>query len=303
MAARHLLDRSFTRFAYYGTSDLWYSRVRRDAFVETIEAAGAECRVLDVSSAMEDAERWQQQEKLETWLGSMLKPTGIMASTDLRACMLADTCALMGLRIPEDIALVGVDNDPVGEFHDPALSSVSRNDAAVGMRAAALMDDLIAGGTPPEGPILVAPDAVVGRRSTETLATDDCRIAKAVAYIHGNVHRPFGVEELLDVAAMPRRTFEQHFLKRVGITPYSFINRCRVERATRLLSGRRKCSLTEIASMSGFSDLRRFRLVFERLMGLPPALYQRQQSAAGKDGNESVEAYSRRGRLDRLRAA
>lgn len=81
------------------------------------------------------------------------------------------------------------------------------------------------------------------RRSTETLATEYCRITKAVVYIHGNVHRRFGVQELLDIAAMPRRTFEQHFLRRLGITPHSFINRCRVERATSLVAERKDRSI------------------------------------------------------------
>jgi len=303
IAAQHLLERNFMRFAYYGTSDMWYSRVRRQCFVETIEAAGGECRVLEVPSAVQHQEMWKQQEKLDEWLRALPKPAGIMASTDLRACMAADACARLGFRIPEDIALVGVDNDPVSEFHDPPISTVSRNDAEVGLHAARLMDVLIGGGSAPDGPILVAPGTIVCRRSSETLATDDARIAKAVAYIHENVHRPFGVEELLDVARMPRRTFEQHFLKRVGITPYAFINRCRVERASRLLTGRSTCTLTEIANMSGFSDLRRFRLVFERLMGMAPASYQRQQGKAPASRVRSVDNFSRRTRMDGLQAA
>jgi LacI family transcriptional regulator len=303
IAARHLLQRNFAGFAYYGTSDMWYSQVRRESFAQTIEAAGGQCQVLEVPISAPHREIWKQQERLEEWLRALPKPAGIMASTDLRACLAADTCARLGLRIPEDIALVGVDNDPVSEFHDPPISSVSRNDAAVGSRAAALMDELLGGGASPQGPILIPPDAVIIRRSSETLATDDARIAKAVAYIHGNVHRPFGVEELLEVAGMPRRTFEQHFLKRVGIAPYAFINRCRVERASRLLTGQRTISLTEIASMSGFSDLRRFRLAFERLMGVSPASYQRQQIEAAMARKASLESSSRRGKMKRLKAA
>jgi len=279
LAARHLIERSFSRFAYYGTSDLWYSRVRRAGFLEMIEAYGGECAILEVPSAMQGREKWtERQDKLKEWIGTLRPPIGIMASTDLRACMAADACAQAGLRIPDDVALIGVDNDPASEFHDPPLSSVSRNDAEVGLRAAALLDHLLAGGSHPPGPILIPPDAIVCRRSTETLAIDDARIAKAVAYIYKNVHRPFGVEELLHVASMPRRTFEQHFLKRVGMTPYLFINKCRVERAILLMAAPHKRSLTEVASLCGFSDLHRFRLVFRRLMGMPPANYRASES-------------------------
>lgn len=281
MAARHLLERRFSRFGFYGTSDMWYSRLRRASFVETIEESGGKCRILEVTSALQSREKWKKrQERLERWLLTLQPPVGIMASTDLRACMAADACAQLGLRIPEDVALIGVDNDPVCEFNDPPLSSVSRNHSEVGLCAAALLDRLMRGGSPPAHPILIAPDRVICRHSTETFAIEDARIARAVAYIQRNVHRPFGVEELLDVASMPRRTFEQHFLKRVGLTAYAFINRCRVEHATHLLAGPQKRSLTEIASLSGFSDLRRFRLVFRRLMGISPALYRRQNMTA-----------------------
>jgi LacI family transcriptional regulator len=275
LAARHLIERSFSRFAYYGTSDLWYSRVRRTGFLETIEAYGGECSILEVPSSLQGREKWvERQDKLKEWLETLRLPVGIMASTDLRACMAADACAQVGLRIPEDVALIGVDNDPASEYHEPPLSTVSRSDSEVGLRAATLLEHLMDGGTPPPGPLLIPPGSIICRRSTETLAIDDARIATAVSYIYKNVHRPFGVEELLRVASMPRRTFEQHFLKRVGMTPYLFINKCRVERAILLMAAPLKRSLTEIASLCGFSDLHRFRLVFRRLMGMPPANYR-----------------------------
>jgi LacI family transcriptional regulator len=219
----------------------------------------------------------EPRDELKEWLKTLHLPVGIMASTDLRACMAADACAQGGLRIPDDVALIGVDNDPASELHDPPLSSVSRNDAEVGARAATLLNQLMSGCLPPAGPILIPPDSIICRRSTETLAIDDARIAKSVAYIYKNVHRPFGVEELLRVASMPRRTFEQHFQKRVGTTPYLFINMCRLERAILLMAGQHKRSLTEIASLCGFSDLHRFRLVFRRMTGIPPAAYRSSQ--------------------------
>jgi LacI family transcriptional regulator len=286
MAARHLIERSFSRFAYYGTSDLWYSRMRRKGFVETVEAYGGECSILEVPSTLQSREKWEKGEDgLEIWLKKLRAPVGIMASTDLRACMVADACARAGLRIPDDVALIGVDNDPAAEFHDPPLSSVSRNDAEVGLRAAALLDHLMGGGAPPAQPILIPPESIICRRSTETLAIDDARIARTVAYVYKNLHRSFGVETLLREASMPRRTFEQHFQKRVGMTPYCFINKCRVERAIILMRTTRKRSLTEIASLCGFSDLHRFRLVFCRIMGMPPTIYLRQQSQAAASQN------------------
>jgi len=279
MAARHLLERRFTRFGYYGTTDMWYSRLRRASFVETIEARGGECRIFEVPSSLESEQKGKRgQDTLEEWLLTMRPPVGIMASTDMRACMVADACAHLGLRIPEDVALIGVDNDPVCEFNNPPLSSVCRNDSQVGLRAAALLDYLMGGGSPPTEPVLIAPDRVICRLSTQTSAIEDARIAKTVAYIKRNIHRPFGVEELLEVAFMSRRCLEENFIKWIGIPAYTFINKCRVEQASHLLADPKRLSLTEIAALSGFRDLRRFRLVFRRIMGISPALYQRQNA-------------------------
>jgi LacI family transcriptional regulator len=295
LAARHLIERGFSRFAYYGTSDLWYSRARREGFQEIIESMGGACAILEVPSKVNGREQFLvQHDKLKNWLAAAQAPLAIMASTDLRASMAADACMQVGLRIPEDVALIGVDNDPASEFHDPPLSSVSRNDAKVGLSAAALLDHLMGGGTPPANTILVPPDKIVCRRSTETLAIEDSRIAKAVAYIYKNVHRPFGVEELVCVASMPRRTFEHHFIEKVGMTPYLFINKCRVERAVVLMASSTKRSFTEIASLCGFSDLHRFRLVFRRLMGISPSVFRTSEShALGKfsvlNGENSFE--------------
>jgi LacI family transcriptional regulator len=312
MAARHLIERKFSRYGYYGTSDMWYSQLRRASFVETIEASGGECRVLEVPSALHCPEKWTwRQADLEKWLRTLSPPVGIMASTDLRACMVADACARLGLRIPQDVALVGVDNDPVSEFHDPPLSSVSRNDSQVGLQAAALLDRLMRGESAPTGPILIPPDQVVCRQSTRSFGIEVSAIARSLDYIQKNLHRPFGVEELVEVAAMSRRSFEQHFLKSMGMTAYAFINQQRVEHARQLLADPQERSLTEIARLSGFSDLRRFRLVFRRLMGETPALYRRQgpahrQSSAaahsaltGQTGSKPPSPGSGRRRTDR----
>jgi transcriptional regulator GlxA family with amidase domain len=126
----------------------------------------------------------------------------------------------------------------------------------------------------------VQPDTLVCWHSTESAAINRARIASIVAFIHKNAHRPFGVEDLLGMASMPRSAFVRHFESTVGITPASFIDRCRVERATSLLAATQQHSLTEIASLSGFSSARRFRQVFRRLVGLPPSVYLRQQKEA-----------------------
>jgi len=128
-----------------------------------------------------------------------------------------------------------------------------------------------------------------------SLAIDDVNISSAVTFIHRNVHRPFKMKELLAVSSMPRRTFERRFVEKLGIDSSSFINRCRVERASGLLKGTKERPLSEVASLSGFKDLRQFRAVFHRLMGVPPAVYQRKnrgRKAGSREGGAAVNGKS-----------
>ncbi|MCX7827196.1 MAG: DNA-binding transcriptional regulator, partial [Verrucomicrobiae bacterium] len=277
LAARHLIERRFQRFGYYGTRGVRYSELRRAGFAAAVAKAGGRCSVLEVPATLSVRQRWNRQEEdLARWLRMLQPPVGVMASTDLRASMIADACARLGLRVPEDVAVIGVDNDPVVcEFSHPPLSSVSRNDVEVGRRAAALLDRLMRGASPPKQPILIAPDGVVARRSTQTLAIEDPHVAAAVRHIREHLHEPFGVERILDLSPVSRRRLEHRFRQSLGCTPYAFITRLRVERAKELLATPEKRTLTEIATACGFSEPRRFRLVFQRLTGATPAEYRR----------------------------
>jgi LacI family transcriptional regulator len=107
-----------------------------------------------------------------------------MASWDLRAQMLSEACTMIGLRVPEDVAIVGVDNDPIAcEFCIPQLTSVSRNDREVGWQAANLPSQLLEGKRSLKLPILIPPDRVVARRSTDTLVIEDAEVARIVQQV------------------------------------------------------------------------------------------------------------------------
>lgn len=278
LAAEHLLARRFQRFGFYGTRGKWYSEQRRQGFDETIQRVGGECAVLETTDLSHARSKWtDQEEELEEWLRKLQPPMGILASTDLRATMVLDACERAGLRVPEDAAVIGVDNDPVAcEFSHPPLTSVSRNDRAVGYRAAELLDQLMRGAPAPNTPLLVPPDKVMSRRSTETLAIEDQHVAAAVAHVREHLHEPFGVERVAGRAPLSRRRLEHRFKRALGCTPYEFISRTRVDKARTLLASPQKQTLARIAALCGFSEPRRFRMVFQRLTGMTPAEYRRQ---------------------------
>jgi AraC family transcriptional regulator len=120
-------------------------------------------------------------------------------------------------------------------------------------------------------------DAAPCRYSTEIEVINRASIMRTVEFIHKNFHKPFGLDELYDLASMPRDKFEFYFRDTVGITPNAFIERCRVERATFLLRSVQNRSFAEIATLSGFSSPREFRQIFLRLVGIPPSEYPRRQ--------------------------
>jgi LacI family transcriptional regulator len=289
MAARHLIERSFRRFGFFGAGSLWFSRLRRDRFLSAVAGAGGECRTLEIDFKP-GSRHWRNQgRQLQDWLASLTMPVGILASTDLRAAMILEACRQLALRVPEDVAIIGVDNDPVvTEFADPPLTSISRNDQEVGMQAAGLLSRLMAGDAPPPGPLFVPPSGIVQRQSTETVAVDDPLIGQAVRYIRENLQTSFGVENVLEKMPLSRRSLEYRFQRALGISPYDFINRMRIDAAKRLLADPTRIKMTAVSEACGFHDPRRFRLVFRRLTGMTPAAFRRSHAASSKSTSAPV---------------
>jgi LacI family transcriptional regulator len=277
LQASHLLERRFQRLVYYGVGDLWYSRERWAGFQATARSAGAQVVRWLVPSGTHLPERWtDQQAELARRLQRIVTPFAVAASTDLRACMVMEACVTLGLRIPEDVAVIGMDNDPtVAPFTVPPLTSVERNDHELGYRAAGLLNDLIEGQEQKAPHVMIQPAGIVERRSTETLAVDDPALDQIIRAIRDNIATPFGVEFLLARTTMSRRKLESLLHQHLGCPPYALINRLRVEHASRLLTADVSQNLSSIAAASGFTDLRHFRIVFQRQTGLSPAAFRK----------------------------
>jgi LacI family transcriptional regulator len=290
MGARHLIDRQFKRFGFFGAAGLWYSQMRSQSFCRTVEQAGGACEIFESMPAAAGT-RWRnEQKRLDAWLASLRPPVGIMASNDLRAGIVLDACRRLHLHVPDDVAVIGVDNDPVfAEFDDPPLTSISRNDYEVGRQAAALLERLIRKEKPANRLIFIPPEKVVPRRSTDTMAVEDEVVAGVVRYINEHLHESFGVQELLSEHSLSRRSLEYHFQSALRCSPYEYISQARVARAKLLLQSQPGMKLAAISSACGFSTSRRFRLVFRRLVGMTPARYRRTH-APGAASAQSVSA-------------
>jgi LacI family transcriptional regulator len=199
-----------------------------------------------------------------------------MACLDARAAVVIDACDRLRMRVPDDLAVIGADNNSVTcELCHVPLSSVSRCGYEVGREAAKLLDSLMAGKKRPRHDILIPPDGVVERRSTDLMAVEDPYVATAVQYVREHAHESFGVKQLLSVVPISRRWLTKRFQDTVGMTPHEFIARTRVQKAALLLTDRhRHLPLHQIAQECGFTDTRRFRIVFERAMNVTPQEYR-----------------------------
>ena len=265
LAAEYFLSKNFRRLAFYGPAGMHYSKERLRGFCE---GAGKRAQVqqLLVPTLSDKKSRYYKQENaLDHWLQKLERPVGILAASDPRANIVLEACRRLGLKVPRDVAVIGVDNDPlIYELSEPPLSSIARNDFEVGRQAAMLLESLIHKKARSTRWVMVPPEGIVERESTRTLAVDDPLIAQAVETIQNRISKPFGAEEIAAQAPISRRQFEARFCKAIGRTPYAFINHLRVERAKLLLEEADSPSMVEIAGACGFTSAARFRLVFKR---------------------------------------
>lgn len=283
VAAEHLGERGFRRFAHYATTGRWYAQQREAGFVDTVHEGGGSCELFHAGSKLTDYRAIRQHEEaLREWLLSLQPPVGLFATHDYRARKLIDICHRIGLRVPEDVAVVGVNNDrTVCEYTDPPLSSVARNGSQVGQTAAELLDRLMSGMAPDAADILVPPEGVIPRATTDVIAIDDPVLAGAVQFIERRLHEGINVGDVVRHTEVSRRSLERAFRAIFGTTPHAYLRQLRVRRAKLLLSQGGKTRMDEIARACGFADARTLRKVFLRQTGISPRRFRTRATSRG----------------------
>lgn len=258
IAARHLLERGYRRFGFYGVARVWYSSSYERGFSFELAARGYSCAVLRVPATLSEKTRWDTgQGELELWLGKMQAPFAVMAAHDPRAAMVIRACERVGLRIPDDVAVIGVNNDTIAcESCQPPLSSIERNDSLIGTAAARLLDKLIRGREPSTMEQVVPPGALRERASTDGLVVDDPDLLAAITYAKSHFRLPIGVPDLVGTSSRSRRWLEDAFAEALDCTPGAFLARLRQREARKLLTGGAGLSLGQVALRSGFSGTR-----------------------------------------------
>lgn len=277
MAARYFMERGLRHFAYYGLNGVVWSDGRRDGFMEVAARdADAPLRKSDIREIKNlKTSWWYNTEKLIHWLRSLPKPVGIYCCDDNKAYNIIEACSQSqqtGLRIPEDILLLGTDNDEtVCQLCMPQLSSVALDVEIAGYQVAALIEYLL--NLPPKerskhySDIIVRPTQIVTRHSTDALVNDNPYISKILRYIENNIGKSLRVEDLVALVPMSRRTLEETFSKSMGTSIYRYIIRTRVSRFQKLILGGLSPSQAAMELGLEYKSLSR---EFKRQTGLSP---------------------------------
>ncbi len=275
LVAEHLIERGFRHFAFVGVSgDLPWSIRRGNGFTERLEKAGLSCIHFPMPKATRDRRWGREQAILGRWLRGLPKPLGILACNDDRGRQVLEACRAAGLQVPEDVAVVGVDNDELlCELSDPTLSSVALNSEQAGYDAAALLEGLMSGCIRKSQRILVEPTRVVARRSSDVHATADRDLAKAVRFIHDNIVQPIGVGDVVEHVGCSRRALELRFRGNLGRSINQEIQQIRIERAKHLLA-ETDLSVARIAETIGFGGSNYMIRLFHQKVGQTPAEFR-----------------------------
>ena len=278
LAAEHLLERGMPRLAYYGLEGFWFSELRYRGFADHAEEAKVPCRALEVPRECQHLQ--ERTELLIRWLKQLSPPVGVLAVQDYRARVLIEECGRLGLRIPHDIAVIGMEDDPtLCEFCQPTLSSVSRDPWKMGTISAQMLDRLMNGLDMPDD-VTIPPDGVVARQSTDTIAVEDPHLANALHFIHDHLDTAFGVDEVVKATAISRRQLETRFRDVLDCSPHDYLCRKRVEQVKQILASPERVKLHKVAKVCGFPSAERMRLVFKRITGMTPLEFR--QAELGK---------------------
>jgi len=287
LAFEHLRERGFRHFAFCGFDGADYSDARRDSFVQCVTRAGLRCHVFESATHLRNAStvRYEREglkdgRRVAGWIKDLPKPVGLMACNDMRGQQVLDACRAIGAGVPDQVGVVGVDNDEVlCDLSDPPLSSVVPNTERIGFEAAALLEQMMAGKKQPLTPVYVEPKGVAARRSTEALAIEDRQMAAALRFIRERACEGVNVANILKAVALSRSTLERRFARVIGHSPKDEILRVRLNRAKQLLA-ETNFSLEFIAEKTGIEHAEYLSRIFKKKTGLTPSQFRSQSRVA-----------------------
>lgn len=291
MAARHLLECGYEAFGYVGFPGPGMPAARWRGFCGELALVGRGAKTF-FPYAKQDRDiplsGWSDAiHDIEGWLAGLPRPVGLFACSDLVAGYVSEACRHLGLQVPEQVGILGVDDDEdLCEGSYPALSSIRMPYEMIGRRAAQTLEDMINGACVPAEPVRLPPLQVVHRRSTDLAAVSHQPLSRAVAYIRDHAHEGIQVWHVAERAGLSRRSLERYFQDTFGRSPFQEIRRRQLEIAKRLLR-ETDDKLDVVAAGCGLSSAIRLGLEFREKLGTTPGQYRARFRTPGLSGRGS----------------
>ena len=284
LGAEHFIERGHRHFGFCGFGNDGWSCERRDGFVEALTLAGHDFTVFDVEYPGDLTPFWdaKQTTALAAWLRRLPKPAAVMACCDMRALQVIDAAQMIGLLVPEEIAVLGANNDTIRcDLAYPPLSSVAPNALQSGYRAAETLATLIAGRKPESYDVRIEPLGVIPRHSTDVLAIDDKNMAAALSFIREHACRGITVQQVLQHAFVSRSQLEKKFRRHLGRSPQAEIRGIQMAKIRQLLL-ETDFPLKKIAELTGFEHVEYLCVMFKRLAGDSPGRFRKKHQTKGE---------------------
>ncbi len=267
MAANFLLERGFESFGFLRRKETSrFASERGKGFSETVAAAGFNAETISIGNGGD--------EEVERWLSKLPRPLAVLGATDRLASIVIEACWRLGLKVPEEVSVLGIGNsEQLCELCSPTLSSVDLDMERRGYEAAEYLDRFFQGESVPNRSKLIQPAHVVERRSTHTFAFEDADVVAALRFIHAHAPESIKVTDVVKSTGISRRSLEGRFNKLIGRTIHDEIWKAHFDLAKRLLSSS-DLSLQNVAERSGFRTSSALVNLFRQRYGQTPKEYR-----------------------------
>lgn len=277
MAAQFFAKRRFENFAFYGTKDFLWSKKRAEGFRQEVEKQGGNYYYFE-SEVLHGVQWSRIHVDLDNWLQSLPKPVGLLACDDSFALQVSEMCKINNIDIPNELSLIGVDNDElICSLSHPSISSIITNDEQGGYDTGRMLHHLIMNKKNIPFNINIDPIRIELRKSTEKYNISDENLLKIVDYVEKNINTDLTINKLLEKVPLSRRSLEIKFRDVLGISLYKFILEKKMEYVSDLLLKTDK-DILDIAIEVGFSDVRNVYRLFKKNKGYTPMEFRKKFS-------------------------
>jgi LacI family transcriptional regulator len=278
MAAEYYLSKGYQSFAFYGFKEFVWSRERALGYSTRIKDAGYVVHQFHNTQHKKHQLWYYSQSPLSEWLMNLPKPVALFSCDDNQASHIAEACKISGIRVPDDVAILGVDNDEmVCNMSNPPTSSIVLDTENAGYKVAKLIEAMILKTDGPYEDIYVEATTIISRQSTDIFAVNDPDVLKALQYIRKSVSGKLQVADVVKKIALSRRALEKRFVTIIGRSIYQEILFRKMERAAQLILQTRY-NMNEIAYQCGFEDDKNFSRMFQKFHKVTPLQYRKKYS-------------------------